>query len=183
MHILGVGSLVEIGEVGDVQAIRAAFGNVAGFHSGGWAGYHQGTLRLGLLLPAKALVPYTFLRRLGDVTRAAAAAAAALGADAPVPLVLAVPFKDWLAKAGYTVSHPTCRPSQEMVNAVLTKAKSTKRVAPFLDARVSPFCDVAWTKDGKTDVQATIEHAAATTDTAIDWGLSASTLVAHTALV
>ena len=55
----------------------------------------------------------------------------------------------------------------------------TRRVAPFLDARLLPFRDAAWTEDGKPDV----EHVAETAEIATGGGLSASALIASTAFV
>ena len=78
--------------------------------------------------------------------------------------------------------NPASLPLQEMVDLALAKAKSAKQAAPFLDARLLPWRDSAWTK-GKTKVQATIERAAETTEIATGGGLVPSTLIAHAAFM
>ena len=82
---------------------------------------------------------------------------AAAGLAAPV--VPAVPFQDRLAAAGYASMHKTCRPPQEMVELVLNKAKTTKRVVPYLDTRLLPCKNPQWTKD-KDEVERVTARAA-----------------------
>ena len=100
-------------------------------------------------------------------------------AAAPAP---AVPFKERPAKAGYAGMHSASRPSQEMVNLALSKAKSAKRAAPFLDSRLSPWRNSALTK-GKTEVEATIARAAETAELATGSGLVSSAVIANAAFV
>ena len=75
------------------------------------------------------------------------------------PVVPAVPFQDRLVTAGYASMHVTCRPSFEMVEVVLAKAKSTKRVIPYLDTRLPPWKNPQWTK-GKDEMEQLTARAA-----------------------
>ena len=109
-------------------------------------------------------------------------AAAAAKLDSPAALVPAVPFKERLAKAGYVGMHPASRLSQEMFALALPKAKSTKQAALFLDSRLSPWRNSAWTK-GKTEVEATIARAAETAKLATGGALVSSAVIANAAFV
>ena len=55
--------------------------------------------------------------------------------------------------------HATCRPTFEMVEVVLAKAKSTKRVIPYLDTRLPPGKNPQWTK-GKDEAERLTARAA-----------------------
>ena len=153
MQIMGVSSLATLGELGDTKTIVEMVGTVAGIHSSGWAAHHRGPIKNGvsLLHVAEALVSHFFRQRLSPAVVPAAAA----GPDSPAAPVTALPFKERLAAAGYAAIHPSARPSQEMVDLVLTKAKTSKRICPFLDSRQHPWRDNAWTK-GKTGKEATV---------------------------
>ena len=74
-------------------------------------------------------------------------------------VVPAVQFQDRLVTARYASMHVTCRPSFEMVEVVLAKAKSTKRVIPYLKTRLPPWKNPLWTK-GKDETERLTARAA-----------------------
>ena len=144
---MGLSSLVALGEIRNTTAIVEAFVKVAGMGDGGWAAHHRGPIKNGspLLHAGEALVAHSFSQRYS----AAAEAVAAAGPEAPAAALPALRFKERLAVAGYAAIHRSARPSREMVDLVVTKAKSAKRICPFLDSRQHPWRDNTWTK-GKT---------------------------------
>ena len=159
IQALGVESLAGLGEVGDSASIASLVGGVSGLGRDGWKGHHHGTLKNNdnLLHGSEALVAHSFSQRLGKAAEAAAAEAAMPPAAAPPSPV--VPFQDRVVAAGYAGMHVTCRPSFEMVEVVLAKAKSTKRVIPYLDTRLPPWKNPRWTK-GKDETERLTARAA-----------------------
>ena len=147
MQVMGVSSLAELGEIGNVTAIVEAVGKVAGIANAGWDAHHRGLIKNGanLLHPSQALIAHSFSTRLAAATEKAALA----GPEALAAPVPAVPFKERLAMAGYAAIHPSARPSQEMVEVVVAAVKSTKRTCPYLDSQLHPWRDNAWSKEKK----------------------------------
>jgi hypothetical protein len=133
-------------------------GGVAGLGRDGWKGHHHGTLKNGdnLLHASEALVAHSFSQRMGKALLAAAAEAAN---PAAVPAAPVVPFQDRLVAAGYAGMHASCRPTVEMVEVALAKAKSTKRAIPYLDTRLPPWKNPQWSK-GKDEAERLTARAA-----------------------
>ena len=158
MQALGVESLADLGEVGDAASIASLVGGVAGLGRDGWKGHHHGTLRNNnnLLHASEALVAHSFSQHLEKASLAAAAGAANPAAVLAAPVM---PFQDRLVAAGYASMHATCRPTFEMLEVVLAKAKSTKRVIPYLDTRLPPWKNPQWTK-GKDEAERLTARAA-----------------------
>ena len=147
-----------LGEPGDAASIASLVGGVAGLGRDSWKGHHHGTLRNNdnLLHGSEALVAHAFSQRLEKASLAAAAEAANPAAVLAAPVV---PFQDRLVAAGYASMHATCRPTFEMVEVVLAKAKSTKRVIPYLDTRLPPWKNPQWSK-GKDEAERLTARAA-----------------------
>ena len=158
MQALGVESLGDLGEVGDAASIASLVGGVAGLGRDGWKGHHHGTLKNNdnLLHASEALVAHAFSQRMEKALLAAAAEAAN---PAAVPAAPVVPFQDRLVAAGYAGMHASCRPTFEMVEVVLAKAKSTKRVIPYLDTRLPPWKNPQWSR-GKDEAERLTARAA-----------------------
>ena len=158
MQALGVESLGDLGEVGDAASIASLVGGVTGLGRDGWKGHHHGTLKNSdnLLHASEALVAHSFSQRMEKASQAAAAEAANPAAVLAVPVV---PFQDRLVAAGYAGMHASCRPTVEMVEVVLAKAKSTKRPIPYLDTRLPPWKNPEWSK-GKDEAERLTARAA-----------------------
>ena len=158
MQALGVESLGDLGEVGDAASIASLVGGVPGLGRDGWKGHHHGALKNGdnLLHASEALVAHAFSQRMEKALLAAAAEAANPEA---VPAAPVVPFQDRLVAAGYAGMHVSCRPTVEMVEVALAKAKSTKRVIPYLDTRLPPWKNPQWSK-GKDEAERLTARAA-----------------------